>query len=121
MNYIKSLILSAAFTGILFSAPHAQAGVSEMAVGAVTSAANAVATVTSKTLGWTFGLSQVGFGGTLVGIGGLGANSLYLDHFKNSLQTQGTMKKFLLMTGTAITLPLGCLIVAKGLKNIWNA
>lgn len=78
---------------------------------------------TAKTFGWTCGMGQLALGGAAVGASALLIYSLVGTHKKSPYRlSDEDTRKVLLFTGcTAITFPIGCMLMFKGAKNVWNA
>lgn len=80
---------------------------------------------TAKTFGWTFGISQLAIGGAAVGAGALGVYSLFTTHNKakdhGDLSDEDIRRTLVILAGTAIAVPIGCMLISKGMKNVWNA
>lgn len=81
-------------------------------------------TAIAKTCGWTFGLSQMAIGGAAVGAGALGVYSLVVAHNKKiergNLTDDEIRQTLFILGGTAVAVPIGCMLIFKGMKNVWN-
>jgi hypothetical protein len=134
MDHFKSLILSICCLGLL-STNLVNAGPREDALKTVKETAGSMAynslktggrllsTIASKTFGWGFGLTQTALGGGIFALGGVCAYTLYNAHTRNELDVSNKKGKenLMLLAGTAVALPVGFVLMSKGLRNIWNA
>lgn len=121
------LLLSIVATSPIFAMEQQSYGHTALHYGATGAKAigSGLWAATAKTAGWTFGISQMAIGGAAVGAGALGIYSLFAAHSKKqnngNLSDEEVMRTLFILGGTAVAVPIGCMLISKGMKNVWNA
>jgi hypothetical protein len=80
--------------------------------------------VTAKAPGWTFGAGQLGLGGAALGVSAACIYNLMniSEKEKTKISNNQPLSQALGLGATAalITIPVSCILIFKGIKNIWN-